>query len=960
MSMAIGDADTLLERDGELEVLHALLRRASRGEGGVAVIAGPPGAGKTALVHAVRGFGRRRGLRDLYARGREFERDIGFGVAAGLLGPPVLAMPAEDRRGLLSGVAGLPAALLDVLNPASRAGQARPAAGPAPASEQVVLGLYWLAATLCCPDDESGESIPLLLTVDDAHWSDVGSLQFLCHLADHVDELPLAVVVGARAGGHDARQPWLDRLAAHPHSVAVTPRPLSDDAVALLVGRSLPGARPAFSQACAQVSGGNPFLLVELLRSLQADGIRPTEKAAGGIAEIVPDAVLRSVLARLAQLPAQARQLAGAVAVLGDDVPLARAAALAGIDVVAAEQAADTLATAHLLRPGAPLAFTHPLIGGAIHSDLPRFARARAHRRAADLLTAEGEPPDGVAGHLLLTEPTGDQRTVAMLEAAATRASLRGDGVAAARLLRRALAEPPPRPYRAVLLTELAVVQLRTGDPAAARTCREALGLAAEPAARSRVHDVLAQILVARGENEEAAAQSAKALNLLSPGSPAWQDVLARHLTAVVFQPRQMSQARSWLAPLVAEARAGRHPTHAGLRTHLALHLALSGTARPREVAEHAVALGGDPPVVAESNGTLAGLLIHALVLVDELETAEKIADDALASAQGLGSVIAYANASYHRALCRYVRGALAEAWADLEQVRIVGAMGGSGAAGWIGALLVDLAVDTGDLEAARAGLRFAQRAPKDSMEHALCLAASARLLLLDGEPDAAAAAALQAGRFLMDGFGIDHPGLVAWRPLAALAAHAAGRFDEARALSAEGVSRAEAIGVARPLGVALHAAGLVAPAQSSVALLMRAVEVLEGSPGALEHARALVSLGVALRRGNRQDEARRALRRGLSLADAMGCGPLAVRARAELLASGARPRRAAVTGRAALTPTERRVADLAAAGRTNRQIAQALFVTAKTIETHMTHVYRKLQVPDRSRLAAALEAPLT
>jgi len=285
--------------------------------------------------------------------------------------------------------------------------------------------------------------------------------------------------------------------------------------------------------------------------------------------------------------------------------------------------------------------------------------------------------------------------------------------------------------------------------------------------------------------------------------------------------------------------------------------------------------------------------------------------------------------------------------------------VGGAGAAGWVGTLLVHLAIDTGELKAARQGLRLARRAPAESMEHALYLAASARMLLLDGEPDAAASRARQAGRHLAEEFGIDHPGLVPWRSLAALAAHGAGRLGEARDLAEAGVSRAEAIGAARPLGVALHTAGLVAPARSSVTLLTRAVEILEGSPAATEHTRALVSLGIALRRNNRPDSARETLRRGLSLADAMGWGPLAARARAELLASGARPRRAALTGRAALTPTERRVADLAVNGHTNRQIAQALFVTAKTIETHLTHVYRKLRVRDRTQLAAALDAPL-
>lgn len=947
-------ADAFLERDRESAVLDDLIRRAAHGEGGVVVVTGPPGVGKTALLRAARRFGGSRRLRGLHARGRELEREIAFGVAAGLLEPLMEPRSAEGQR-YVAFLTGRPVTVLDALGPATP-GRTRAAASGV-TSDQIVRGLHRFVAARCRAGGESGGSVPLLLTVDDAHWSDAGSLRFLCHLADHLDELPIAVVVAARAGGHGPRRPWLDQLASHRHSVAVSPAPLRDDAVAVLVARSFPGACPAFTRACARASGGNPFLLVELLRSLRAIGVPPTDEGAESVATTVPATVLHAVLARLGRLSAPSRRLAHAVAVLGDDVPLVRAAALAGIGPATAEQAADALTAAHLLRPGAPLGFIHPLVGGAIHSDLPRFARARAHRRAAGLLEADGEPLDEIARHLLLTEPEGDERTVAILQTAAARAILRGEAVAAARWLRRALAEPPPSPSRrSALLAELAVVQLRNGDASAARTCRAALELATGPEARSRGHDVLAQILIARGEIEEAAEHSATALSLLDPGGSGWQDMLARHLTAAAFRPGHAAEVRSWLAPIAAKARRGEPPAHGGLRAHLALHLALGG-APAREVARCAAVPQDGSPVVAESNGTLAGLLVHALVLVDELDIAERIADDAIVAAERQGSVVASANAGFHRALCRYPRGALADAWADLERIRVAAAVGGQGAAGWVGALMVHLALDTGRLKAVGAGLRVGRRAPATSMEQAVYLAAAARSLLRDGRPEAAGSAALRAGRMLMDGYGVDHPGLVPWRSLAALAAHAAGRPRDADRLSAEGVARAEALGLRRPLGVALHAAGLVAPVHSSVPLLTRAVAVLEDAPAALERTRALVSLGAALRRANRPAAAREVLRRGLSSADGMGAGPLATRARAELLAAGARPRRGAVTGRDALTPAERRVAELAAGGHTNRQIAQALFVTAKTVETHLTRVYRKLQVPDRSGLRAALGA---
>jgi DNA-binding NarL/FixJ family response regulator len=125
--------------------------------------------------------------------------------------------------------------------------------------------------------------------------------------------------------------------------------------------------------------------------------------------------------------------------------------------------------------------------------------------------------------------------------------------------------------------------------------------------------------------------------------------------------------------------------------------------------------------------------------------------------------------------------------------------------------------------------------------------------------------------------------------------------------------------------------------------------------PSKLAAAHALCDLGVALRRAGCRAEAQPPLRRALQLADWMGAAPLAESIRHELLATGARPRRSAYTGIDALTPAELRVAQLAAQGLTNPQIAQELFVTAKTVQTHLAHVYRKLDISSRRRLPAVL-----
>jgi DNA-binding CsgD family transcriptional regulator len=179
-----------------------------------------------------------------------------------------------------------------------------------------------------------------------------------------------------------------------------------------------------------------------------------------------------------------------------------------------------------------------------------------------------------------------------------------------------------------------------------------------------------------------------------------------------------------------------------------------------------------------------------------------------------------------------------------------------------------------------------------------------------------------------------------------------------ARRLSDEEVELARAFGAPRALGVALRAAGLVVGGPQGQTLLGEAIEVLAGPDTRLEHARAQADLGALLRRSNRRVEARRLLRPAVDTAHHLGAEALALRAETELRATGARTRRVPLTGLEALTASERRIAELAAEGLTNREIAQTLFVTARTVEGHLTHVFYKLDVKARTELLAALAAP--
>ena len=194
------------------------------------------------------------------------------------------------------------------------------------------------------------------------------------------------------------------------------------------------------------------------------------------------------------------------------------------------------------------------------------------------------------------------------------------------------------------------------------------------------------------------------------------------------------------------------------------------------------------------------------------------------------------------------------------------------------------------------------------------------------------------------------------WRSGAALAAHALGDVERARALAEQEVELARAYGAPRPIGIALRTCGLVMGGEEGFELLETAVQVLDRSPARLELARARSELGAAHRRAGRRQAAQAELRHALDLAHRCGAIALAERTREELAAAGARPRRAQLSGLESLTASERRVAELAAAGSTNREIAQALFVTVKTVEWHLRNTYLKLGIGSRRELEGAME----
>jgi DNA-binding CsgD family transcriptional regulator len=345
------------------------------------------------------------------------------------------------------------------------------------------------------------------------------------------------------------------------------------------------------------------------------------------------------------------------------------------------------------------------------------------------------------------------------------------------------------------------------------------------------------------------------------------------------------------------------------------------------------------------------------LVFADHADTAQARFADWLAQARSHVWPLGVSVGSTCASLAALYRGAVGEAIAHAR-----GAAAGDAEirlAPITVAFLVEALIERGELDLASKELS------ERGLDGELPLAwATTPLLLARGRLHAAAGDHRAAVRDLLAtgqrcaSWQVTNPAIVPWRSSAALSLARLGDQNRATALADEEVELARTWGAQRAIGIAVRAAGMIHDGNHGIELLRQAAETLESSPATLEHARALTELAAALRRAGHRNEARQQLRTALDLAHRLGGTAVAQLARDELTIAGARPRRAATRGRDALTPSEFRVAQMAAAGRTNREIAESLFVTLRTVETHLTSSYAKLGITSRRQLTARLDAP--
>ncbi|HYI35313.1 MAG TPA: AAA family ATPase [Thermoleophilaceae bacterium] len=923
----------LLERDADLRTIAQQLDRACAGDGTSTVIEGPAGIGKTRLLDAAARMGRERGMSVVRARGGVLEQELDFGVARQVLEGGMTVAGPDGLGSLETGPTAPAAAVLGTARPPPDAG---PVHDP---SADILRSLYWVTVALA-------EAGPFLMVLDDAHWADASSLRAGGYMAERLDGVRVAFLLATRDDEPHSNRDLVSGLTSAADSLVIRPGGLTADSVGRILHEAF-GVEPPpeLAQACTRASGGNPFFMTELARELASVHDDPATLAPESVDEVGPAAVRRFLLLRLGRLGDDARRMAQAVATLGGEGELRHAAAVAGLDPDAAERAADVLADAGILDAGRPLRMNHPLVRAAVTGELRGADEASLHRRAYEVLRDDGARSSVAVTHALKAGPAGDPGVVELLTRSSTRALRNGSPQVAAVHLNRALAEPPTPEARGPVMAALGRAEVRQGAFADARVhLDQALGLLSDPGARLDaqrdrafaafagggmrdarhvVTDVLGEL---RGRDDDAALQIEADLALLAwlSGDDHQLD-LNRHLELAGH-----TRAERTMLALLAQSE----------------HATGTGPDRVVELAERA--LGGGTLIEEDTSEALSWYMAtYALLTCEAHEAARATIEHALDDSRKRGSAFARAGALGCRAVLALNEGRPRDAEADALTAAgsIPPVMAPVNAAYIVLALVDQGELEEADAELERAGLAHGPGGPTVMRWIPW---ARARLREAQGRPaDAAEAVACledddRAGRPMR---------ALAWRALLARSL-ARGQGDRAATLAAEHLAWARSWARPCALGVAQRAGALAGPSTERVAALEEAVATLAASSLHTEEARARADLGVALLRSGQRRDGRAQLDAAVEVAVACGARGVAEAASAELEVAGAPAKRLAFDE---LTASERRVAELAAAGASNREVAEELSVTPKTVENHLTRVYAKLGLASRAELSTAL-----
>ncbi|WP_055523845.1 BTAD domain-containing putative transcriptional regulator [Streptomyces graminilatus] len=810
----------LVDRNSEVAELRACLFEAVEGHGTPVFIEGPAGIGKSRLLAELRQLTAREEVLTLTARGSRREKDYGFGVVRQLLDKLV----AERGSELLAGPAAPAASVFDPMT----------APGRQPDGFAIQHSLYWLIVRLTVER-------PLVLAVDDLHWSDSGSLHFLAYLARRLDGLPVLIAATVRTGEPHDEEGLLTELASDPATVHIRPAPLTADGGAALVRAGLGDTTDdAFATACHRATAGNPLLLRQLIRALKDDAVEPTADQVGKVGDIGSRAVSRTVLTRLARMPDAATAVARAIAVLGDGAALPAIAALAGLSEDDAAAALAPLIRAEVVRDHYPLSFAHPLLGEAVYRDLAPAERRLRHEQAARVLHATGATPEQVAAHLLPAPQRGDPWVVSVLQAAAREAAHRGAADAATTCLARALREPPAPDDRPRVLLELGRCESLRDGPAAVRHLREAYRSLPDPADRAPAALLLAGTLFFAGTQGEPTAFARQARTELPAGmTDERQALLALERVTGYMHGLDPRLYRHGPRPAVV----GDGPGARMLAAALAWETTTDGADRAEAVALARFALADNVLLRTGSLWALAATVLHHAD-----EPISGFWHEALDHAHRNGSFYAAHRAHVWKGYALWGRGDLPGAHNSLatanSQLDEWGTVPDALYACY--AFTTGILVDLGDVTGARAYLDRVDEQPVNAHGARLMAEAQAGLLIEEGR-HREALAALDGVRHLPAVAGASWwPG----RSLRAQALAGLGRRAEATTLTEAELVAARTWGAPSTISRALRIHGELRGADG-VAELREAIALCDPAtssalaPAGLEHARALHALAA-------------------------------------------------------------------------------------------------------------------
>jgi DNA-binding CsgD family transcriptional regulator len=905
----------LFERESALGAIDAVLRRANEGESGVLALVGEAGLGKTTLLARLLAEG--QFVRTAHVVCTEIEGSIPFGVLDRLLnqaGLPIAPLTGHEGRRL------------------SR----HPGDGRVQRYEQL---LDWLA---------KGIDGPLLLAVDDLHWADPDSIELLCLVCRRLERVPVIVVVTMRPFPNAAIEQAM--LLAY-DGIAHLERllPLSGPAGAALLAEHL-GKRPGDDelQAASAAAAGNPLLLVECAAAIvRGEDLTAPSATGGGI-----------FLPRFAGVGAPALHWARAASVLSTRFRPLLVAELAGQSEREAAASLQHLCAAGLVRSSSDgkAEFVHPLVRQALYEDLPPLVRQGLHASAFRLLRERGAEAGELLSHALSADLSGDASAASMLAAAGQRALAAGAVATAAQHLARAV-EISSGTASPALRLQLSQAWLATGDLTAAEDAIcETLRLEDLPLAeRVRSLRLLAQAQFASARIVEAKRTAASASTLAAE--------LDRDLAVEI---RLDSAYIDWLFEGIHEARgaiAGLGEGVGGAIGEVArvadAHLAVIGgdAAAVEQVAASAAA--GMPaagqPVRTPWQWDILFSWTNIAKILERFDESERCFEQLDDTARSQGAAVTLQTLAVNHADALWRVGKLEQAKALLlRAVELVALIPSIAPFSYVG--LAHLDNEFGDDEESARWVAKVEGLLESSIESPylrlwLRLFECRRFLAAGDAPRAARAA--DAAADLAERQGILEPCVVPWHASAIDAYLAAGQIERAEELSLRLSGLCEGLPCRAPRAAARAGLATISwlRGQDDEAYegFQEALEHHRGLPMPLAEAETLLAFGRFCRRSGRSSEARALLGRALQLVEPIGARRIGRLVEHELALAGGRRRHAGRSDE--LTPQERRIAGLAAKGLTSPAIARELFISAKTVDHHLSHIYAKLGITSRREL---------